>query len=322
MFRKNMVVLSSVFAIAVGASVLLFFMTDKEEKTSIQPINIKEEVKQEVSKVEPKKIKPKEEVKNLPKKADLYNNISGSQLPLNAIFELSKLPADIQKIIKDSLEFDNSIYMVRNDGQNVFILFENAEDSRHGLGVMEINLTDRSIKKSNIGYQDKDDTMYDVWDYDKNSELKRPVKHKKFDKDGTLEYSECWNYSDKEPVKYEMKDANSKVISIKKETIDNDTDLRLEHLFYDEDGNTKMNISVSYEGPEIKRFTYYNSEAPEESLSVFSEYENGVKIREKVYSSEYKLKNIYAVNYNNDGDKTDITIFDSENNEVDKVISK
>lgn len=319
MFRKNLVIWGAICAIAVGASVMLFFMTDKQEEKITPPEKKAEEIKQELPKVEPKRLPVPKEVKTSPKRADLYNETS---LPLSAIFEISKLPADVQKIIKNTFDSANNIYMVKNTGKKVFVLSENPDDNRHGLDMTEINLADMSVKKSNLSSQDAGDTEHDKWDYDINSDVKRPVKHAKFDTDGDLEYTEYWNYSDNEPIKYEMKDSNDKVVSIKKETIDNNTDMRLEHLFYDDDGNTKMNISVSYEGPEIKRFTYYNSENPDDSVSVFSEYENGVKIREKVYTSDYKLKNVYAVNYNDNGEKTDITLLDSENNEVDKILSK
>ena len=79
-----------------------------------------------------------------------------------------------------------------------------------------------------------------------------------------------------------MKDGNNKPISIKKENLDNENSLRVEHLIYDKDGNTKVNVSASFEGADIKRFTYYNADKPDESASVFSEYLDGMKVKETV----------------------------------------
>ncbi len=141
----------------------------------------------------------------------------------------------------------------------------------------------------------------------------------KYDAEGDLEFIETWNYDESNPVKYEMKDANDNVISMRKEELKDGTDLRVEHLVYDKNGNTKVNLTTSYEGADIKRFTYYNADKPQESGSLFCEYENGQRIKETVLNSELKVKNVYNVKYKDDI-KESITVLDSDNKEVLKYI--
>ena len=117
-----------------------------------------------------------------------------------------------------------------------------------------------------------------------------------------------------------MKNGEGKILSIKKETPDGDTKIRSEHLVYDEDGNTRVNVSASYEGPDITRFTYYNSENPQDGVTLMSEYNGGLKTKETVYSSDYKLQNTYNAGYK-DGERVTIKVLDSSNNKVEEIIS-
>jgi len=128
-----------------------------------------------------------------------------------------------------------------------------------------------------------------------------------------------WNYDSENPVKYEMKDSEGRVISMRNETLTNGTDLRIEHLVYDKNGNTKINVSTTYEGDDIKRFTYYNADKIDESGSVFSDYSDGQKTKETVYTSDLKLKNTYTSDYK-DGERENIIIFDNNNQEIKKFI--
>ena len=134
-----------------------------------------------------------------------------------------------------------------------------------------------------------------------------------------MEFVETWNYDDSEPIKYEMKDSNGKVISLRKETLENGTDLRVEHLLYDKDGKTRINVSATYEGEDIKRFTYYNADKLNESGSIFSDYSNGYKTKETVYTSDLKVKNSYTSEYKDDS-RTDIIKWDNKNKEVHKYL--
>ena len=116
-----------------------------------------------------------------------------------------------------------------------------------------------------------------------------------------------------------MKDSEGKVISIRKETLNNGTDLRIEHLIYDKDGNTKINVSTTFEDADIKRFTYYNADKTNESCSIFSDYTDGQKTKETVYTSDLKVKNTYSSDYK-DGNRENIIIYDNKNHELKKLI--
>ena len=118
-----------------------------------------------------------------------------------------------------------------------------------------------------------------------------------------------------------MKDDKGNIISLKKETVSNDNDMRVEHLIYDKDGKTKVSVSASYEGADIKRFTYYNADKPAESGSVFSEYADGQKTKETVYNSALKIENTYTSEYKN-GERTEIKVFDQNNQEIEAIISQ
>lgn len=186
---------------------------------------------------------------------------------------------------------------------------------RHDVKFIEINK--EGVRKiTSIGQEVSDEDG--DWEFNEDSGL--PLKHIKYDEDGDIEYTEIWNYSDEEPVKYEMKNGEGKILSIKKETPDGDTKIRSEHLVYDEDGNTRVNVSASYEGPDITRFTYYNSENPQDGVTLMSEYNDGLKTKETVYSSDYKLQNTYNAGYK-DGERVTIKVLDSSNNKVEEIIS-
>ena len=252
---------------------------------------------------------------SLIKHADLYNNAAGDMLPLSAINILSELPSDIKsKVLK--LSESNNIYMMQKNKDKLFIITDNPSNIRHCIEFTEISLKNGHQVTTTLGYNDKiKDSDNDIWEYD---DSKRPIRHSKYKPDGELEFVEVWNY-DNNPVKYEMKDAEGHVISLRKETLDNDVNLRVEHLVYDKDGNTKVNVSTTYEGEDVKRFTYYNADKPNESGSVFTDYENGLKTKESVYTSDLKLKNSYTSEYK-DGEREDITVWDNKNKEIQKLL--
>ena len=187
---------------------------------------------------------------------------------------------------------------------------------------MEISLKSGHQATSTLGYTDKmQDSDNDYWDFDKSGERPLPLKHIKYKKDGDVDFVETWNYDVSNPVKYEMLDGNGKVVSIKKETLDNDNNLRVEHLIYDKDGKTKINVTASYEGADLKRFTYYNADKLSESGSVFGEYKDGLKTKEVLYSSDLKIENVYEPEYK-DGIKENIKVLNEANNVVDTVYSE
>ena len=67
------------------------------------------------------------------------------------------------------------------------------------------------------------------------------------------------------------------------------------------------------------RFSYYNAEKPNEGVLILGEYSDGLKMKETIYSSDYKLKNTYTSNYKN-GIREDIRKFDENNRETEQLI--
>ena len=257
--------------------------------------------------------------KEVLKKTKLYD--VNNPLPLYAIAEI----ADVSPMIRKKIEAladdsQNVLFMERKDNRLV-ILREVTSDSavpRHELEFVEINTEDGSHKISRPGYNGED-AEYDVWQYDEISKL--PLKHIKYNKENEVEFTEIWHNNPDDSVKYEMKNGQGNPISILKETITNDTNMRREHVFYTKNGEVRMNISANYDGANMTRFTYYNADSPDEGASVFSEYADGVKTKETVYTTDYKIKNIYRSSYE-DGLRTDITIFDNQNKEIEKLLAE
>lgn len=251
-------------------------------------------------------------------KANLYTDFSSSSIPLSTISILADLPENIQNNTAKIAE-NNNIFMVQKYHHKLFIISDNPANIRHGIDFTEISIDNGHQTRTTLGYNDRIvDSDNDIWDYD--PETHQPVRHTKYNKDGDIEFTEVWNYEPNEQIKYEMKDGNNRVISLRKETLQNNTDLRIEHLIYDKDGNTKINVSVTYDGEDVKRFTYYNSDKPAISGSVFSDYTDGLKTKETIYTSDLKPKETFTSTYK-DGTREEITIFDNQNKEIKKIIS-
>ena len=251
-------------------------------------------------------------------KTDLYDALPASSLPLSAISIISEQPENVKNSILKIAE-TNNIYMVQPKKDKLLVIADNPVNIRHGIEFTEISTINGQQIKTTLGYNDKmKDTDNDKWEY---NETKQPIRHTKYNKDGDMEFVETWNYDSSEPIKYEMKDSEGNVLSIRKETLENGTDLRVEHLLYNKDGKTRINVSATYEGEDIKRFTYYNADKINESGSIFSDYSNGLKTKETVYTSDLKVKNSYTSEYKDDS-RTDIIKWDNKNQEVHKYLPK
>ena len=118
-----------------------------------------------------------------------------------------------------------------------------------------------------------------------------------------------------------MKNASGNVVSVMKETVDGDMSYRQEHIFYDDNGNIRKSLTIHYEGADLKWFTYYDSLSPENSVTIESEYENGMKILEKIYNSEYKLIYTIKAQYN-DGIRTRIELYDADGKEISALVNQ
>jgi len=255
------------------------------------------------------------------KKANLYSSLSNNALTLSGITELSKLSQNTQNNIHKITSDSNNIYYLKHQGDKIFLIIDNPSNLRHGIEFVEISDKNGHQIKTTLGYNDKmKDSDNDKWEFVKNSEEQIPLKHTKYDEKGDVEFIETWNYDDN-PIKYEMKDSEGHVLSMKKEILDTPENLRVEHLVYDKDGKTKINVSATFEGPDIKRFTYYNADKPNQGASVFSEYSEGLKTKETVYTSDLKVQNTYTSIYK-DGERKEITVYDGNEKEVGKFLAE
>ena len=336
MEKKKIIVTASLICIAVCCVIGVVCNSNKNknsENFTAQVNNAKRNIKEVIKKEGLKKEKASVETENkivkqvhiqkddnLIRKADLYNNPSASTMPLSAITLVSELPKNIQTKISKIAE-NNSIFMIQKNKDKIIIITDNPENIRHSIEFTEITISNGHETKTTLGYNDKiKDSNNDIWEY--HQETKQPIRHTKYNADGDMEFVEVWNYDNDNPVKYEMKDSKGNVISMRKETQQGDSDLRVEHLVYDKDGNTKVNVSATYDGADIKRFTYYNADKSAESGSVFSEYSSdGYKTKEILYTSDFKIKNTYTSDYQ-DGERTDIKVYDVNNKEIQKLEPK
>jgi len=285
----------------------LFFASDKIAKNLIET-NAKQEktTESKISKPIPMNVK----------RYDLYSS-SLYDLPLASILEISKLNEETKKKIDQILEQSQGFYyLINNEKEHkISIVLQNPITiqntyNRHNLEIAEISTIDNSIKYFSPAYQGiegeisnavvEETKKADVWKFDKSFEPYRPTKHITYDEKRKTKFTEYWNYSDKEEIKYMLKNGKGKVISMLKETYNGDTNYRQEHLFYNEDKIT-MNFSINYDGANITRFSYYDSYTPESSTTIITEYENGLKTKEEIYDKDYQLiKTIRAIYVDNE----------------------
>ena len=315
------IVLGVVTVVCLAA--LIVSKETKDDEKTIPEREIKKVEKTAKVHVKPLVPQPKVEVKkDLNIKTDLYKGVPDSLLPLSAISEIASLNGHVHKTIKELVDNSTGVLYAKRSGNKLVMVVENPDDNRHGLEFVEISADGKHEK---IGFllskYSEGNTDEDLWEYDVSEDVKRPTKHTKYNSDGDVEFVETWNYSSDEPIKYELKNKDDKVISLVKETIDANNSMRQEHLIYDKDGKTKVNLTVNYDGADLTRFTYYNADKPNESGSVISEYKDGVKTKETVYTSDYKVKNVYEPEYKN-GEREGIKVFDNENKEVKTLLSE
>lgn len=307
-----------VFGISLGlviAAGLSCFLLSEKEVVEQAESAVEEKV---ISKIQTKQdekhfVKPVSTVKN----ADLYNSIN-KNLPFSAIADLSFLPETARKTVNNLLDESNEgIYFLKHNDEKAILVVDLTPDSdenaikRHDFNFVEISLQDGTVLNH---LEIEKDSKYDKWKF--NDDL--PLSHTHYNNEKELIYTEIWNYSEEEPIKYKKTDKDGNVISLRKEVIENDVNLREEHIFYDNQGNMTKNVSFNYDGTDLTRFTYYNSQAPDDSVMIVSDYEDGVKKKETLYSSDCKIKNIYLPEYK-DGQKSELKILDKDNNIINTL---
>lgn len=308
------------FSLCIVLSVI-FLCTGclSKKEPAIKKEQVFTEIKKEV--IQPQEIK---------KTYDLYSS-SAYDLPLFSIVEISKLPNTIKIVVDKLLEASQGFYLLRKDDDKILIILQNPVNtsntfSRHDLQFVEID-SDGKLTYHNAGYQGIEGETFNIieqtneeWLFDESTEPHKPLKHTVYNEKGKVKFTELWNYDETEPIKYQMKDSHKKVVSILKESQDNDSNLRKEHVFYDNEGNTKMSLTVNYDGANISRVTFYNAHESIDSISVISEYENGLKTKELIYNESYELINRIISEYI-DGERKKIKVFNNEDILISEISS-
>lgn len=313
---------------AVTATALLYFENNTEaptiEKEKVKVKTTQAKPVKEVSPVNKTPVKVEPVIQN----AHLY---SGTDMSLLSVTEIAKMPQKMQDSVNKLFEESTGFYFVKYNKalKRAEILLKsplqaNSAYIRHNLQFAEID-KDGNITYRNAGYNGEDNeaataiensySQNDEWEFETKSKLKRPIKHTAYDENGFIKFKEYWNYSPEEQISYKMIGGRGQIVSVIKNTSERETNYRVEHIFYNEDGNITMDISASYDSGNITRFTYYNASQKENSLSILNEYENGVKAQEQIYNSDYKLVNTIK-SEENDGERTLIRIFDGLGNEL------
>jgi len=263
-------------------------------------------------------------------KTNLYSE-SAYYLPLEAIAEISELTPATKEKINKILDEAQGIYMLKQNPKTkeIIMVLQNPVSgtsgrySRHDLQTAIID-SNGNVTYLTQGYNGQEYEVENTvvlkndnenWVFDETAEPYKPLKHTVYDKKKKTKFAEEWHYDDSEPIKYEMKDGAGNVISVKKEYLDGESGYRQEHIFYDENGNTLKSMTINYDGADIKWFTYYDSSSPENSITIESIYDNGLKTEEKIYNQEYKTIKTLKSEYEN-GERTKLQVFDSEDKQI------
>lgn len=318
MVAKKIVV--GISCAALISAVSFVFLLNPKEQTKTPKETIKKNVQQKAVMQQVKK------TKNI---ADMYTS-TVYDLPLFSIIEISTMPKALKEAVDKALEEAQGFYSLKynKDEQKVFIILQNQlsiTDSfpRHNLEFMELylNSEDGKVLKNmySPAYLGQGNESFfatysvhgpeEAWEMDTKSPVTRPLKHTFFDQKGKVKHQEIWNYDESKEVKYQFKSGNKKVISILKEYKQGEVGLRKEHLFYDTEGNLMLSLSINYEGANITRVMYYDKHNLDESLSIITHYTDGLKTKEEIFGSDYKLINTVEAEYV-DGERQKIKLLD------------
>lgn len=325
MQNNKIILLVGVLLVIAGA--IGFFLIERDEQKpaetqGIKKTNVEKQLKTVTN-------SPKPEKKDNYVKADLYPD-NPYIMPLASIVETADLPANTKHTIDKVLEESQGCYLLKQnpDTKEVFIILQNpvedigAKYPRHNMQIAQVK-PDGQVEYINLGFTGEENEIQNAvlksktedWEFDKTTEPKRPIKHTLYDKKKNVLFSEIWNYDDSEPIKYEMKDSKNNTVSVLKESVSGDSGYRQEHVFYDENGHIRKSITASYEGADIKWFTYYDSENPYQNVTIESEYSDGLKSVEKVYNQEFQLEKTLTASYT-DGERSGLKVMDSGGTEI------
>lgn len=328
MVAKKIVVGISLAAL-ISAAAFVFLLNYKID-TDKEKVVAKAEIKQQPKAQPVKKINVKQ--------ADMYNT-TVYDLPLYSIAQISELPIVLKEAVDKALEEAQGFYLLKynKDEQKVFIILQNQISitdafPRHNLEFMELylNSEDGKVLKNlySPAYVGQENESFfaiysvhgseEAWVMDDNRSVNRPLKHTYYDQKGKVKNQEIWNYDDNKDVKYQFKGSSRNVISMLKEFKQGEDGLRKEHLFYDSDGNLMLSLTINYEGANITRVMYFDKHNMEESMSIITHYSDGMKVKEEIYSNDYKLINTVEAEYQN-GERNKIKLFNSEGGLVTEI---
>ena len=322
---KNKTIILLIGLLFISAGLIGYFLLEKipvQNKTELKnPAETSQ--KTQVNSKQPQ-IKDKAAIKT-----NLYTN-SPFTLPFLSITEIANLSDSIKPHINKIINSAQGVYLLKqNLGTKQIIIIPQAPTDesmdfypRHNLQIIKVS-PEGHISYNHLGYNGVNNEIENAiissknedWVFDKSTEPYRPLKHTIYDNKKHVLFSESWNYDETDPIKYELKNGAGNIISIKKETLEGDTGFRQEHIFYDEDGNIEKTVIITYEGADIKWFTYYDSESPEDNITIESIYEDGLKTEEKIYNQEYKLIETIKAKYTN-GILAELAIYDNSDNEI------
>ena len=295
---------------------------NKEETPKEAPVPV---IKQEAAKPEVKEVK--KIVKNIqPQKTDLYKSHEDRDIPLSAVAYISALPQNIKNIVNKQIK-NADVYYLTTQKDKIVILKEaiNEEDrfTRHDFEVVTISIPDGKVARETSFPQkmSNDESDTEVWKYEVlEDDMVVPSTHTSLNEDGSIKTVEKWFYGE-EDLKYKVTDGEGKTISLRKTSKSDNGNWKDEHIFYDKDGKTALNLSFVYENNHVSRFTYYNPSSPETSVTMLNEYDDIDKTKEKLYTTDYRLKNVFTSVYK-DGEREEIRVFDGSNNEVAKFLAE
>lgn len=325
MNRKNLLIGGIITGLIACTGLSIFFTNNVDEQEQKTPTP----KPTELSVPEPKKVEQAPPVKTAvtpksPQKVELYNLEENRTLPLSAITAISALPDSIKKAVNKQLEHTNVYFLDVQDDKILIIKDANTDEerfSRHDFEIVKVSKTDGRVEKETAfpRKMSNEESEHEVWEYEVlEGDMVVPTSHKSLDEKGKVCLVEKWYYSEEDPIKYKVINKDNKTLSIRKTSANDDGNWRDEHIFYDEKGDTVLNVSTVYEDNNIARFTYYNAKNPETGVTIVNEYTDGMKTKETVYSADYKIENVYKADYEN-GARTGITILDGHNHPVEKL---
>lgn len=314
--------------IVCAAGAIFWYQTNTQnvnEKNTVQTIPQKGEIAPQIADNPATKVTSQEPI-NSPK-VNMYDSEEFRTLPLSAIPQLASISTNARKIIEKFLQNANVYYVNLLNDRIIVIKDTSGEEerfTRHDFEVLSVSLDGTQIKKE-IEFSQKmsdEESEKEIWEYKVlDGDIVVPAVHKSLNENGKVNYIEHWYYNQDDPVKYKVTNVDGRVISIRKSSKRNDGNWSDEHIFYDEDGNTALNISIAYENNDIARFTYYNPQKTETSVTILNQYTDGEKTKETVYTADYQLKNIYTADYTN-GKRVNIKMFDSNDNQLSEFLAK